>query len=197
MKKVDNNTHFNKAQANQREFTSKMKADGFTLVELLMVIALVAISVGVTSDILLSLIRSYNKTTVITEIEQEANFIGLVLEKELRNATSVSVPNGNNGNRLSFEDTSGTTYYNVSGSNLYRSGAGWSTASTDALVATPSIGQTVGGVNLECDGSCFSVTGTNPQIVTISMTFKAAAGGGISFKGEIHLKNTIVLRNTY
>ena len=156
---------------------------------------MIAISVGVTSDVLLSLIRSYNKTSAINEIEQQANFIGIKLEKELRNATNVSVPTSN---RISFEYGGGTVYYNVSGSNLYRSTTTWSTDSTDALVATPAVNGTLGGVNLECDtGGCFSLSGSSPQIVGISMIFRESGAGGISFKGEIHVNNTIVIRNTY
>ena len=173
---------------------NKRKSKGFTLIELLLVITLVSISIGVTSDVLLSLIKSYNKTSAINEIEQQANFIGVKLEKELRNATNVSSPTSN---RLSFEYNGGTVYYNVANSNLYRSTTTWSTANTDALVATPTINGTAGGVNLECDAGCFSLTGSTPQIVGISMVFKESGAGGVSFKGEIHIKNTIVIRNTY
>lgn len=180
-------------------YAGRRHATGFTLIELLLVITLVAISVGVTSDVLMSLLRSYNKTTSINEIEQQSNFIGLKLEKELRNATNVSVPSVSSGNQMSFEYNGSTVYYNVANSNLYRSvsPATWSTLATDALVATPAVNVTSGGVNLECDGACFSLTGATPQIVGISMIFKESSAGGISFKGEVHVKNTIVIRNTY
>src|SRR3990167_7157761 len=62
---------------------------GFTLVELLIVVALVIISAGVTSDIILTLIRSYNKTRISNEIEQNGNFVILRLERELRDASNV------------------------------------------------------------------------------------------------------------
>jgi prepilin-type N-terminal cleavage/methylation domain-containing protein len=167
---------------------------GYTLIELLLVITLIAISVGVTSDVLLSLIRSYNKTSTINEIEQQANFLGSKLEKELRNATNVQAPTSN---RLSFEYNGATVYYNIANNNIYRSTTTWSTTNTDALVATPAILGTPGGVNLVCDGSCFTLSGSNPQIVGLSMILRDSGAGGIAFKGEIHIKNTIVIRNTY
>jgi prepilin-type N-terminal cleavage/methylation domain-containing protein len=167
---------------------------GYTLIELLLVITLVAISVGVTSDVLLSLIRSYNKTSALNEVEQQANFIGSKIEKELRDATNISTPTSN---RLSFSYNGATVYYNVADNNLYRSTTTWSTSAADALVATPAILGTAGGVNLSCDGSCFTLEGSTPQIVGLSMIFSESGAGGISFTGEIHIKNTIVVRNSY
>lgn len=174
-------------------------SDGFTLIELLLVVALLAISVGVTGDILVTLTRSYNKTAVLTEIEQQANFIGLRLEKELRNSTNVAVPSST---QMSFELNGITVYYQVltSGSytGLFRSVGGWpANNSTNALLATPAITGSAIGLNMVCSGNCFTVTGTNPQVVDISMVFSQATGGGPSYTGNVVLKNTVVIRNTY
>ena len=65
---------------------------GFTLVEMVLVVGLLAISFGVTSDILISLVRSQTKSRVMNGIEQQANFVSLSIEKELRNAVSVRRP---------------------------------------------------------------------------------------------------------
>ena len=64
----------------------KNNQKGFTLIEMLLVVLLLALTVGLTIDMLLSLIRSNTKTQVINEIEQQANFVTLKLEKELRDA---------------------------------------------------------------------------------------------------------------
>jgi prepilin-type N-terminal cleavage/methylation domain-containing protein len=175
----------------------KNSQQGFTLVELLLVIALLSISIGVTGDIMVSLTRSYNKTTVVNEIEQQVNFIGLKLEKELRNATNVTA----NSTQMQFDSGTGTVCYNYSNGNLYRTASAgictYSTAAADALVATPSINQSLLGVNATCGANCFSVTSTSPQVVDIDMTFSQASGGGVSFSGNIVLRNTIVIRNSY
>ncbi|RJR27396.1 type II secretion system protein [candidate division WWE3 bacterium] len=175
---------------------------GFTLIELLLVIALVSISVGVTGDILVSLVRSFNKSTLINELEQQANFLGLKLEKELRNASNVVVTNG--GTRISFEDpsTNITICYNVANNNIYRTtttgACVWSTSNANALVATPLVGQTVGGVHMACNPTCFIVTTGTPQVVDIALVFRQAqATPSPTFEGEVQIINTIVIRNSY
>jgi prepilin-type N-terminal cleavage/methylation domain-containing protein len=176
-------------------------SSGFTLIELLLVIALISISIGVTGDIMISLTRSYNKSSVINELEQASNFIGLKIEKELRNATNVIVTNS--GTRMQFENGTNTVYYNFSGGNLYRhidttgTAFSWTTPTTEAMIATPTINGTSGGINLSCDTTCFAVTGANPQVVNLGLVFSQASAGGISFQGKIILRNTIVVRNTY
>ena len=53
----------------------KNNQSGFTLIEMLIVVVILAIVVGMTSDMLMSLIRSNTKTQVINELEQQANFV--------------------------------------------------------------------------------------------------------------------------
>lgn len=177
--------------------------NGFTLVELLLVVALTAISVGVTGDVMMSLLRSYSKSTSINEIEQNSNFISLKLEKELRNATSVSVTGS--GNVLTIQLSTGTVCYTYLAnadpnlSNLYRSTGSCSTASGFEMVATPSLGSTVSGVTISCgtSGACFAVSGVTPQIVTLDLVFKEANQSAVYFKGEVDIKDTVVTRNSY
>ena len=171
---------------------------GFTLVELLLVIALIAISVTVTGDILVSLIRSYNKTNVINEIEQESNFVGQKIEKDLRNATIVTVQNS--GTQLSMQTLTGMIYYNYANNNLYRSTTGFSTSANDALVSNAVTTTTIGGVNISQIGAAqvFELLPGTPQVVNIKMRFnQAQASPVVSFEGEVQLINTIVIRNSY
>ena len=89
---------------------------GFTLVELLIVVALVIISAGVTSDIILTLIRSYNKTRISNEIEQNGNFVILRLERELRDASNVDTTQSSSTKlvfTISVRGKPASAYYHV------------------------------------------------------------------------------------
>lgn len=173
------------------------KQKGFTLIELVLVIGLLAISVGLTNDILISLIRSSSKTQVIGEIEQQSNFVSLKIEKELRNARVVTVPvDGDSGTVLNFEARDGTQIeYSVdmdSGVILRVEGVG-GTSFPLTSNSTP------GGVKVTCGSpSCFLVSGVNPQIVSIKMNFAQAQSTPTSaFAGTVNIDSTVVIRNTY
>lgn len=171
---------------------------GFTLVELLLVIALIAISVTVTGDIMMTLMRSYTKTNVINEIEQESNFVGLKLERDLRNATDVTV--GNGGSQMRIQMATSYVYYNYANNNLYRSTTAYSTTAADALVSNTVTTTTIGGVNVGAIGGAplFEIISPSPVVVSVKMRFyQAQATNLASYQGEVQLVNTFVIRNSY
>ncbi len=181
------------------------KQKGFTLIELLLVIALMSIAVGVTGDILVSLIRSYNKSNVLNEIEQNANFVSQKLGKELRNATQVvsldpvgaSPPNlGDAFNEIEMLDRNGTaiTYKVTVGGVITRKvGAG---ADENLTINSPP-----NGVKASCIGgatNCFTLIGTSPQVVKISIRIEQSGSPTSKvFQGNIDIEDTIVIRDTY
>ena len=161
----------------------------FTLVELILVVGLLAISFGVTSDILISLIRSQAKTQILNDLEQQSNFVSLKLEKELRNATDVSSV-GTNSLTITLRDTTVITY-SLSTGVINREVAGG--------VTLPITDKTIpGGVTVACLGSCFSVTSGSPKTVSINLRFSPIGGGLIpSNMGNVDIRDTIVVRSTY
>ena len=164
---------------------------GFTLIEMLVVVALLAITVGVTSDILISLVRTNTKTQVLNEIEQQANFVSLKIEKELRDARLVTAPvEGTPGNTLTFQTKDGVDVtYTLDGNSIRRTIGGV----TNILTSNSS----PGGVSVNCSGGCFSVDGS-PQVVKIDMTFNQAQDeAGVSYSGSAKIQSSIVIRSTY
>jgi prepilin-type N-terminal cleavage/methylation domain-containing protein len=179
------------------------KQKGFTLIELLLVVAILSVSVGVTTDVVLNITRSYNKTQVTNEIEQNANFVLLKLEKELRNARSVQAPvDGTPGNVLQFTNTEGQTVcYKVEDSRVQRrvgthtncSGtAGYFDLTTNALP----LGVTV--TSGDSETHAFTLISSNPYVIKLNLKFQqVGSAGGKSFEGDVQLDDTIVVRGSY
>jgi len=188
--------------------TLKKKQNGFTLVELLLVVALMALAVGVTGDILISLIRSFSKSTVLNEIEQNANFVSQKLTKELRNATQVvrldddvaalPLSVGDTFNEIEFIDNSGSNniIYKVVADGRITRDSGDGSGDQDLTVNT-----TTTGVTVSCIGggdACFTLIGDAPQVIQISLSIEQAGTPGSKiFEGEITIEDTIVIRDTY
>jgi type II secretory pathway pseudopilin PulG len=169
---------------------------GFTLLELVLVIGLLAISFGVTSDILISLVRSQTKTSVMNSVEQQANFASMKLEKELRSAIDVSM-SGTDLVITKRGSTNPVTYSYDAGTRILSRSEFGVGAGTYALNDTTS----PGGVGVEClSPACFTVTVNSPKVVTIALRFGPVltAGGLIPVNtGTVDINSTIVVRSTY
>jgi type II secretory pathway pseudopilin PulG len=176
--------------------TTSRSSGGFTLVELLLVVGLLAITVGVTSDILLSIVRTYNKTQVTNEIEQQAAFFTSKLEKELRRAQSVEM-GANNSLVLTLRNSGEIVTYSLEDNG----GNGRLTRATASGLTLPlTVSDVVSGVRVSCgpSGSCFTVAAGAPTIVSYSLTFQQAnSTADSSFTGQTDVENVIVIRNTY
>ncbi len=184
----------------------KTNEKGFTLIELLISISLLAITAGLTTDIILSLVRTYNKTRITNEIEQAGTIAMSKMEKELRVALELIHPSEGvcdsvlvfQRKRTSDEALITVTYQiqtsgNTSGSLIRIEDDG------AAEVAAPVLDSTqVNGIKLE-DSSEFCVLNqTQPHVVMIDFNLLQAANtGGVSFQGSVPLEQTIVLRGTY
>lgn len=170
-----------------------MKNKGFTLIELVLIIGLLVLTVGVSGDIIITLIRSYNKTQVMNEIEQSADFVLLKLEKELRSSEAVSSTN----TTLDFTDKFGRPVtYRVLDNVISRD---YDDEGFTALTDSTFLG---GGVSITCPSNvCFLVSGSpeGSQAVRITIDFSqsAEATNLRIFEGEVSIDTTIVARGTY
>lgn len=172
--------------------TKKTKfSQAFTLLELVVVIGLLAVAFGVTSDILISLVRSQSKTQTFVSLEQQANFVSLKIEKDLRNAVDVAL----NGSTLQITKKNATNpvEYRLNGNVVERRDN-----NVDWYALTDNVSP--GAVAVSCIPSkpCFSVSAGDPKVTTISIRFSALTSNNIVVNtGNIDINDTIVVRSTY
>lgn len=191
------------------------KSAGYTLLELLIVIGLIGLTVGVTGDIILSLVRSYTKTQATNELERTSNYAVSKIEKEFKNAVS-NVTFGTSTDSVSFY----TKYYN--NSTLYpvsyRYTPGCPSTDTgntgciqrcDKLEASCTVAgdwkpitDTDSVIVATNGGKVFSKAsrdGTTPIALSINMKLTKNINGSINnpFSGELVVKTTVVAKGTY
>ncbi|MEN9389801.1 MAG: hypothetical protein RLY61_885 [Candidatus Parcubacteria bacterium] len=167
-----------------------MNKKGFTLVELLIVIGLIGITVGVTGDIILTLIRSYSKTQATTDVERVASFAVGKLEKEFKNATSVTNVTARSitFETKAFDSSPIAVTYNINNTEC----TGSTCLKRNGVLLTDA-----SEVVADCNGSCFERISTNPQTIKIKIRFTKANTGNSVFSGEVLVNTTVVAKGTY
>jgi prepilin-type N-terminal cleavage/methylation domain-containing protein len=174
---------------------------GFTLIELMLVVALLAITAGVAGDIIISVTQSYNKTQIGNEIEQIANFSLSKLEKELRNGRRVSSPEmGTPSTVLSFVDrNSHTVCYRITSEGDFQRyiSPNYDTSGICVEDYATLLGGAKSMVEVDAASSSFTKTSNAPEIVKLNVKFRQKGSVGDSFTGSVTLNNVIVVRGTY
>ena len=171
---------------------------GFTLVELLVVVSILLISVGIAGDLIITVIRSYNKTKILNEIEQNGNYAMAKIAYDLRNAKTINGAVGPASISIVDVNDQQITYT-----------VGSVSAVNPSTITTGVISRTLGGVseymtsndategvNVVCSGSCFSEVSTDPETIKIDFTISqgpSALGGASS---AMQTFSTVVVLNS-
>lgn len=149
---------------------------GYTLIEMLVVIAIIAIIGTMSTQILLSIIKSNNKTNIQNEVRQNGSFVVGMLERDIRAAKSATVTLSEvvtNEYILRLVQNDGTTitYWCYLSPNSTSNGhikRRYGTESEEHLLNT----DLVSGVKV---ASCsISVSASPPALVTIDFTLTQA-----------------------
>lgn len=165
---------------------------GFTLVEILVVISILAIIVVAGSNMFFTLLRGSNKTKVLQSAKQNGNYAISVMERMIRNARNIS----GSGSSIVIQNPDGQqTTFECCGTSpdlMIASRSGTLTCQQTRL--------TSGEVKVSSCPAVFSVVsgviGTKPAVVTIKFSLSQA---GITTRPEeqatIDFQTTVSLRN--
>jgi prepilin-type N-terminal cleavage/methylation domain-containing protein len=170
---------------------------GFTLIELLLSISLLAISVGISSDIIVTLVRTYGKAQVFNDTEQAANFVFQKIQNDIKNSVDVAVLDPGIGKSLILYKKEGSTVtYTVTTPASPALPQIERRINTGNAVPLLDITSVIGGISLSCSGVCFEVINSNPATVGVNFTFSQSSGAGI-FNTSVSMEDAFVVRGTY
>lgn len=156
---------------------------GFSLVEILIVISVFGvIGILATRSVFLTL-RGAKKSESLVRVRENINFSLAVIERQLRNAESITCPNPSSSilNYISLEGT--VTSFSCL------------TASPTSYVASGSARLTSDDIQItQCSFTCTQSDLNNPPSVKITLTAEDTLTTGIE-KGSVSSQTEIILRN--
>lgn len=156
---------------NKNGFTLKVHPEGFTLLEMLVVISIVSVIAVFGVGVLSTVLNGGSKTAIISEIKQNGNYVMENMSRYIRNAISISSCPGNNTLSLVQPDNSVVSFSVLSedGVNFNNRIASNSSTLTNGDRKN---GVNVTNLTFTCDPNL------NPPVVTIDFTLTQGLGVG-------------------
>ena len=171
--------------------TVKMKNQGFTLIELLVVVAILGVLAVTSSQIVVSVLRSQNKSAVENEVRQNGDFLINKFERDVRNAQTIS-PTGTTATTIELQQVgvASTIRWRCAATQIQRQvgSAAW----VDVVNTHP-----VTGVRI--DGACsFIITSQEPHLVTFEFRLRqgASAPNRAEFQISVPFRTSVSVRGT-
>lgn len=173
------------------------KNHGFTLVEILMVVALLGIFSIAVVQVFFTIVSQQTKTAAIEEVKQSGDYAFSVMETMIRNAKVVILPSCNTTlNQKSIEiknPDNGITTFDCSKSNISSKSAGYSVLDLD--LTGPNV--VVSSCNISYVCPTPAVGGTAGRYVYFSYVVEPAnvtpgdpiAGSTQSYQGTVTIRN--------
>lgn len=166
--------------------------NGYTLVEMVIVIFLFSLIGSITSSIFFSILKTSSKAEMQKEVKQNGDYALGYMERTIRNASSIS-PCQSNMTSLSVANPDGTT---TTFSCLNEDGAA-KISSQSGTTTSPLTSKNVTlGTNCASSSLVFTCNDQSPQSVSISFSLsQVSASAKAEDKAQISFQTTVGLRN--
>jgi prepilin-type N-terminal cleavage/methylation domain-containing protein len=170
-----------------------IKKSGYTLIEILVAIAVLGIVAVIGSQMFFSILKNTTKSRVLAEVKQNGSHALLVMSRMIRNAKGIQKNSDDQTcesgmKKLRIENpNSDWTEFDFSGTRI----ASVSALRTDYLMNDKVAIDTTQPFQFDC-----VQTGDHPSVVTISFTLIQKTGSKVEEKVQIDF-NTMVSLRTY
>lgn len=150
---------------------------GVSLIEILIVVAIFAVLGLLISRVILTTLRGSNRSDSLVKVRDNLDYALSVMERQIRNADSVSPCPNPDPTRVDFRDSNGIAAYfactNVGPSGYVASGSARLTSDQVAITAcsltcTPAAGRVPPSVDISLEARGANQTGVERAMVTIA-----------------------------
>ncbi len=168
------------------------QSNGFTLIEILVVVGLLAIIATIGSNMFFTTLRSSNKSKSLTMVKQNGDYALAVMERLIRDSEKVIT---NSDGSLCTTGMNKVKTKRLDGSEVEFSCDGEGTV--DGLIASNSARLTGSNVKLDsCSFDCSSEGEFYPQVVTINFTLsQAMVTTRLEEQASVNFETTVTTRN--
>jgi prepilin-type N-terminal cleavage/methylation domain-containing protein len=156
---------------------------GVSLIEMLVVVAIFAVLGILISRVILTTLRGSNKSNSLVKVRENLDYALAVMERQIRNADSVTTCPNPDHSRIDYRDGRGTATF-FSCANIGPAGY---VASGSARLTSSEIGIT------SCSFSCTPAVGRVPPSVTINLIGEDPNSPGVE-GAQVTVTTSIFLR---
>lgn len=160
-----------------------MKKNGFTLIEVLVVIGIFGILAVIGTGMFFSILKGSTKTRVLAEVKQNGNYAISVMGRMIRNAKEIESCPGSSIRIVNPDEE--TTQFDLSGPRI----ASISALGTGYLTSDKVEIDTTETNQFDC-----ILSSGSPPVVTIRFTLSQAVGTRAEETAEVDFKTTVSLR---
>jgi prepilin-type N-terminal cleavage/methylation domain-containing protein len=168
---------------NKKSFLINKVCEGFSLIEILIVISIFSVIGILSTRAILLTMRGAKKSDSQVRVRENVNYALSVIERQIRNSEGVTCPNPNPLilNYISPEGTQTTFSCVTAGTDKYIASGSARLTSSDIVVTS-------------CSFDCTQTDLNNPPVVKVSVVAEDSTATSVE-KGSITAETEIVTRN--